>query len=200
MARVNLSRLKHARVRDLLSKLMMLPEPNLEVLNQHTAKLTWNPKALGCRPLSFGPCSQRSMNASILEGKPLITKLPCLALLVLLCLFPDARAFGAVSETVTVIGRWCDRMLPGSPRFNGVMSIAIGSDGLPHLRIEYSDGSLDRPLLEVAGGVYFVHNSQAGDHYRIVSNTGNLQLLDSDGLIREAARLENTPQPGECRH
>ena len=78
--------------------------------------------------------------------------------------------------------------------------MAIGSDGLPNLRIEYSDGSLDRPLLEAAEGVYFVENSQAGDHYRIVPNTGNLQLRDSDGLIREADRLANTRQPGECSH
>lgn len=131
----------------------------------------------------------------------MITKLPCLAGVALLCLIPGAQAFGTASETVTVIGRWCDRMLPGSPRYNGVISIAIGSDASPRLRIEYPDGSvLNRQLLEAAGRVYFAENSEAGDHYRIVPSTGNLQLLDGDGLIREASRLENTPQSGECRH
>ena len=128
----------------------------------------------------------------------MITKLSCLVGAALLCILLDVQAFGAVSETV--IGRWCDRMLPGSPRWNGVMSIAIGSDGSPYLRIKYADGSeLKRQLLEAAGSVYFAKDSEAGDHFRIVQSTGNLQLLDGDGLIREAARLENTPQSGKCR-
>lgn len=42
----------------------------------------------------------------------MITKLPCLAGVALLCLLPGAQAFGVASETVAVIGRWCDRMLP----------------------------------------------------------------------------------------
>ena len=122
----------------------------------------------------------------------MITKLPCLAGVALLCLLPGVQAFGSASETVTVVGRWCDRMLPGSPRHNGVMSIAIGSDGSPRLRIEYPDGSeLNRQLLEEAGSVYFAENSEARDHYRIVPSMGNLQLINGDDLIRDAARSKN---------
>lgn len=46
--------------------------------------------------------------------------------------------------------------------------------------------------------MYSAENSEAGDHYRIVPSTRDLQLLDGNGLIREVARLQNTPQSGEC--
>ena len=102
-------------------------------------------------------------------------------------------------EGETLIGRWCDRMLPGTPRFNGIMSIVVADDGSLHLKLAYREGEpLIRELREAGGGVYHVVDSQAGDRYRIVQSTGNLQLLDGDGLIRVAARLENAPQDGEC--
>ena len=46
--------------------------------------------------------------------------------------------------------------------------------------------------------VFLVVDSPSGDGYRIVPNSGNLQIFDDDGIIREAARLENIPQPGDC--
>jgi hypothetical protein len=48
------------------------------------------------------------------------------------------------------------------------------------------------------GATFAVVDSPSGDVYRIVANTGELQLLDSDGLIRTATKLENEPQPDEC--
>lgn len=101
-----------------------------------------------------------------------------------------------------LIGRWCDRMLPGDLRFNIVMSIVVGGGGSAYLKSEYGDGSSGIvQLREAVGSVYYDvenvgHPSDPDDHYRIVQSTGDLQLLDIDGLIRVATRLENSPQYG----
>ena len=98
----------------------------------------------------------------------------------------------------TVIGRWCDKMVPNLPQFNSVMTIMITDEGKVELRLKFNDGSATEvELMEAAGGVYETVGD-SGDKYRIVPNTGNLQLLDDDGLISIATRLENTPQSEEC--
>ncbi len=85
------------------------------------------------------------------------------------------------------------------PQYNGIMEIVITDDGAIELRTRYGDGSSAvSELNEQSGGIYAAIGSSSGDKYRIVSADGNLQLLDNDGLIRVATRLENTPQPGEC--
>lgn len=105
----------------------------------------------------------------------------------------------AVAETT--IGRWCDRMIPSSPEYNRTMAIVVVNDGEVVLRSKFGDGSSDvRELREAAGYIYEVVGSRAGDKYSVVSSTGNLQLLDDDGLIRVATRLENFPTPGECAY
>ena len=97
-----------------------------------------------------------------------------------------------------IIGRWCDRMIPNMPKYNRTMAIVVADDRVL-LKSEFGDGSSSvNELREAGGGVYEKTGSATGDKYRIVSNTGELQLLDQDGLIRIAARLENTPQRGEC--
>lgn len=99
----------------------------------------------------------------------------------------------------TTIGRWCDKMLPSVPQYNSIMEIVINDDGVIELRTRFGDGSnaVSR-LVERSGGIYEDTDSTHGDKFRIVPADGNLQLLDNDGLIRVATRLENTPQPGEC--
>ena len=68
------------------------------------------------------------------------------------------------------------------------------------LRSKFNDGSSTvHELREVVGGIYVKIGSHTGDKYRIVPNTGDLQLLDDDGLIRMATRLENSSQINECR-
>ena len=68
------------------------------------------------------------------------------------------------------------------------------------LRSKFNDGSSSvHELHEAAGGIYVKIGSHTGDKYRIVPNTGDLQLLDDDGLIRMATRLENSSQINECR-
>ncbi|MCH7807047.1 MAG: hypothetical protein IH995_07895 [Proteobacteria bacterium] len=99
----------------------------------------------------------------------------------------------------TIIGRWCDEMIPSMPQYNGVLSIVISNDGIPLLLSSYNDGSSrENKLREIPGGIYEQIGSATGDKYRIAPSSGNLQLIDNDGLIRTAKRLENSPQLREC--
>ena len=101
----------------------------------------------------------------------------------------------------TMIGRWCDRMIPNMPEKNYVMTIVITNEGKVELRSNFRDGSSGKwELREEAGGIYKKVGSRWGDTYRIVPSTGNLQLLDNDGLIRIATRLGNTPKSKECSY
>jgi hypothetical protein len=96
-----------------------------------------------------------------------------------------------------VIGRWCDRMAPG---LSAIMQISADNSGSVGMRVSYSDGSgAEFALDELGAEVYAEPDNSWGERYRIVPATGELQLLDDDGLIRTASRLENTPRDGECR-
>ena len=106
---------------------------------------------------------------------------------------------GTTAYAETTIGRWCDKRAPTMPQFNGIMEIVVTDDGAIELRVRFADGSSAVvQLREQPGGIYAASESSSGDKYRIVPADGNLQLLDNDGLIRVATRLENTPQPGDC--
>ena len=99
----------------------------------------------------------------------------------------------------TVIGRWCDKQIPTMPKYSGILAIVINDDGSVEMRRRYGDGSSGvTKLSELGNGIYAADGSSSGDKYRVVPADGNLQLLDNDGLIRVAVRLENTPSPGEC--
>ena len=114
--------------------------------------------------------------------------------------FVLAAASSAAADETTM-GRWCDRMIPGTPTYNRIMAIVVADGGKIVLRSQFGDGSSSRnELRETAGGIYEKIGSPHGDKYRIIPGTGNLQLLDDDGLIRVATRLENTPSRRECSH
>jgi hypothetical protein len=105
-----------------------------------------------------------------------------------------------VATAETTIGRWCDKMVPTMSKYNYVMAIVITDEGKVVLRSRYNDGSSGEDMLrEIGGGIYATIDNRFGEKYRIVPNNGELQLIDNDGLIRIASRLENKPQPGECR-
>ena len=104
----------------------------------------------------------------------------------------------AVAETT--VGRWCDVPWPG---LTMTFAIVILDSGSLELRVAGSEGTRAvEPLREVGGGVYErlrKDGKPSRDRYRI-DGTGDLQLLDStEGLIRTARRLANTPKPGECQ-
>ena len=99
----------------------------------------------------------------------------------------------------TTVGRWCDRTVPSMPQFNRVMTILLTQDGRVELKSEFNDGSSSvRELQELSGNMYALTDSQSGERYRVIPADGSLQLLDEDGLVRTATRLENTPQAREC--
>lgn len=119
----------------------------------------------------------------------------------LACIAISASAVAPVAASAdTVPGRWCDRMLPTMPKFNGVMTIALKDDGQVVLRTKFGDGSSKVvQLQELAGSIYAKTGSPTGEKHRVVPSDGSLQLIDNDGIIRTATRLENTPKSGECR-
>lgn len=99
----------------------------------------------------------------------------------------------------TTIGRWCSKTIPNMPKYNQIMEIVALDDGNVVLRSSFGDGSTKTDKLEEsAGNLYKKAGSGSGDKYRIVASSGNLQLLDNDGLVRTAKKLENSPQKGEC--
>ena len=78
--------------------------------------------------------------------------------------------------------------------------LTLRDDGQIVLFSEFGDdSSLLDDIRERPNGVFEKVGSPYGDKYRIVPSDGNLQLIDNDGLIRVASRLENTPRQGECR-
>ncbi len=92
-------------------------------------------------------------------------------------------------------------MIPNRPKYNHIIAIVITDDGKVVRKSKFGDGSSGiSELREATGGIYEEIGSGSGDKYRIIPSTGNLQLLDEDGLIRVATRLENTPQSSECSH
>ena len=90
-------------------------------------------------------------------------------------------------------------MIPSNPQYNRTMTIVITNDGKVVLQSAFNDGSSSvNELRETPSGIYEKIGSSWGDKYRVVPSSGDLQLLDDDGLVRVARRLENTPQRNEC--
>jgi len=99
----------------------------------------------------------------------------------------------------TVLGRWCDQLVPNIPTMRAEITIKVLEGGEAVADLRFFDGSdLRRRLIEQSGGIFRVADSTFGDRYRVVPGNGELQLIDNDGLIRTARRLENVPQPGDC--
>lgn len=102
------------------------------------------------------------------------------------------------SSADTTIGRWCDRW-GTAYKSHRIMTLTIRDDGQIVLFSEFGDGSsLLDGIRERPNGIFEKIGSPYGDKYRIVPSDGNLQLLDDDGLIRVASRLESAPRSGEC--
>ncbi len=103
------------------------------------------------------------------------------------------------AEEKNILGRWCDQMVPNSNKFNRVITILLSKKGIPQVNSKYYDGSASkRNLTDLGNGMFKLNGSKSGDKYRIVPNTGELQLLDNDGFIRTARRLETSSRSGDC--
>ena len=104
-----------------------------------------------------------------------------------------------IKDSSRVVGRWCDEMTPAMPSMNSVLAIVLTRDGIYLMQAEFGDGSSAQYRLEQrSGSIFEKTGSSFGDKYRITKSTGNLQLLDNDGPIRTAKRLDNTPISAEC--
>lgn len=107
---------------------------------------------------------------------------------------------GVVFADQTVIGRWCDRMVPAMPKYNQTMTIRTNNDGDLELYSTFGDGSKTTAMLvEKPSGTFLKKGSTHGDKYRIAQNNGDLRLFDNDGFIRSASRLGNNPVFDECK-
>ena len=110
-----------------------------------------------------------------------------------------AATLGTTGHAETTIGRWCDRMVPTMPTYNRIITIRLNATGAAEAHSLFGDGSeMTQGLHEVSGNVFAVLDSPSNDRSRIVPSSGELQLIDNDGLIRVARRLGNTRTPGEC--
>lgn len=97
-----------------------------------------------------------------------------------------------------VIGRWCDQPVPNYRGADMVITI-VARGASAFVRYEFVDGTTaEAELVEQSGAVFVVVDSGHGDRYRVVPGNGELQLIDNDGLIRVARRLENQPTPRDC--
>lgn len=107
--------------------------------------------------------------------------------------------FSNIAYGQDTVGRWCDQLIPNMPKYNRVMSIVITDKGVAELRSDFNDGSGSvEELRERSSDKYESTEAQSGERYRIISENGDLQLIDEDGPIRTAQRLEEDAQPDEC--
>lgn len=113
-------------------------------------------------------------------------------------LFAAALTTSSSASELT-IGRWCD-VLVRSMDLTQIIEFSLMSDGSIVSRSFFSDGSSREAHLEELGNeTYAEIDASFGEKFRIVPSSGDLQLIDDDGLISTARRLENTPRDGECR-
>lgn len=117
-------------------------------------------------------------------------------------IFKDAPSIADQYQTSNedvVIGRWCDVMVPHNQKFKQVIMIIKKASSKLIAKTEFYDGSKRTlELSETPGGFLLIDGSSQGDKFRIVDVNGELRILDDDGFIRSATRLENTPEPGDC--
>ncbi len=68
------------------------------------------------------------------------------------------------SKSDTVLGRWCDKMLPALPKYNRVLAIVVTDEGNVEAQSQFAHGSnLVNNLKETSGGFFEVIDSSSGD-------------------------------------
>ncbi len=95
-----------------------------------------------------------------------------------------------------IVGRWCHTM---GTFYTQEIKVSIEGNGEVIMRSRFNDGSsMERKLIELPNSIYKLAEQESDVSFRIVKATGELQLLDSDGLIGTAKRLENIEKPKDC--
>lgn len=91
-------------------------------------------------------------------------------------------------ETDHLIGRWCDRPVPGFTTTDRVIEIRQTSAGEYYIYSLFGDDSeLVQRLDENGTQRWLVHDSATRDGYRVAG--GELVLFDFDGEIRRAPSI-----------
>ena len=100
------------------------------------------------------------------------------------------------SATPTTLGRWCDEWFPG---FRAEITIQSFDDGRLQALLTFSDGGTEvQNLVESANLVFFVEDSEYSDRYRILPTTGELEVIDVEGIISIARPMSSNPRADDC--
>ena len=67
------------------------------------------------------------------------------------------------------------------------------------LRDLANDGSSGIQKLKRKGDTFAEVDGDFGDGYQIDAKTGELNLVDNDGLVATATKLSNVPQANDCQ-
>lgn len=97
-----------------------------------------------------------------------------------------------------LIGRWCDKMAPKLPKLWIILEFEKQGDATIKRIIDRDGETFESELLAVGEKDFQVPESSSGDRYQIVPSDGSLQILDNEGLIRTARKLELTSSPNAC--
>ena len=110
-----------------------------------------------------------------------------------------AMVFAQTAAAETVLGRWCDHRVPSMPQYNGVIELVSTDAGVLQAHYRFADGSeLTEQIRKKSKTTYEVIESATQDQYRVVPGTGDLQLIDQDGIIRTAKRLRSSHEAASC--
>ena len=110
-----------------------------------------------------------------------------------------AMVFAQTAVAETVLGRWCDHRVPSMPRYNGIIELVSTDAGVLQAYSRFADGSeLTEQIRKKSKTTYEVIESATQDQYRVVPGTGDLQLIDQDGIIRTAKRLRSSHEAASC--
>ena len=105
--------------------------------------------------------------------------------------------FTAYAEEV--VGTWCDQAVPTMPELDHVLEIVKTDEGKIELRMELQDESLTTiELHQISSGQFQRTDIASKDTFRIITISGNLQLSDVYGPIRQAFKLDSQETKEAC--
>ena len=110
-----------------------------------------------------------------------------------------AMVFAQTAAAETSLGLWCDHRAPSMPQYNGIIELVSTDAGVLQARFRFADGSeVTQQVRKKSKTTYEVINSTWREQYRVVPRTGDLELIDQDGIIRTAKRLRSSRETASC--